>query len=252
MIFRSAFFFFCPILTLILGAEVNLLPSGELSKITEKYSEIERIFTSRVQEKPNDVSSYSKRGDARLFLGNFLGACSDYEKMVQLKPELEISHWRLGIAYFYLSDFTKAARQFEIYHRYDNIDRENGIWWFMSQYKESGLKVARKGLLNYSQDDRPPYPWLYSMFAGKITPKEVFKEIKEKNFPEKYQIRVLFHANLYVGIFLELTGEVPQSALSYLSDATTNEYGRATSTYMWQVARLHHARLFASIKQKKE
>ena len=252
MILRSILFLLLPLLTLLSQSRFNLLPALELSGIKEKYSELEKSLTSRVLRNPTEVSSYSSRGDARLFLGNFLGARMDYEKMINLNPKLEVSHWRLGIAYFYLSDFSKAARQFEIYHQYDNIDRENGIWRFMSQYKKSGLKIARRGLLNYSQDDRPPYPWLYSMFAGGISPEEVFIKIKEQNFPKKDAIRVQFHAYFYVGIFLELTGDNPSRALEYLAQATTNEYGRQTGTYMWHVARLYHARLFDSIQEFKK
>jgi len=252
MILRSILFLLLPLLTLLSQSRFNLLPALELSGIKEKYSELEKSLTSRVLRNPTEVSSYSSRGDARLFLGNFLGARMDYEKMINLNPKLEVSHWRLGIAYFYLSDFSKAARQFEIYHQYDNIDRENGIWRFMSQYKKSGLKVARRGLLNYSQDDRPPYPWLYSMFAGDISPEEVFIKIKEQHFPEKYALRVQFHAYFYVGIFLELTGDNPSRALEHLAQATSNEYGRQTGTYMWHVARLYHARLFDSIQEIKK
>ncbi len=252
MILRSILFVLFPLRTLLSQSRFNLLPALELSGIKEKYSELEKSLTSRVLRNPTEVSSYSSRGDARLFLGNFLGARMDYEKMINLNPKLEVSHWRLGIAYFYLSDFSKAARQFEIYHQYDNIDRENGIWRFMSQYKKSGLKIARRGLLNYSQDDRPPYPWLYSMFAGDISPEEVFIKIKEQNFPKKDALRVQFHAYFYVGIFLELTGDNPSRALEHLAQATSNEYGRQTGTYMWHVARLYHARLFDSIQELKK
>ena len=166
--------------------------------------------------------------------------------MIELKPELEISHWRLGIVYFYLSEFGKAARQFEIYHQYDDVDRENGIWRFMSQFQESGLEKAREGLLSYNHDDRPPYPWLYEMFKGKIKPFEVFQKIKAAGFPPAHEVRVLFHANLYVGIFLELTEGPTEETLRYLANATHNSYGRSSGTFMWQVARLHHSRILPS------
>ena len=110
--------------------------------------------------------------------GKFEGAKLDYEKMIELNPELEVSHWRLGIAYFYLEEYDKAARQFQIYHNYDAVDRENGIWRFMSQFKSNGLNAAREGLLKYEKDDRPPYPLLYEMFAGRLSPDEVFSKIK--------------------------------------------------------------------------
>ena len=246
---RFVLFFLFPFFSNYLGAEVELPTFEELSKLEKKYTKIERTCTQRILKNPVEISSFSSRGDARLFLGDFKGTRMDYKKMIELNPNLEISHWRLGIAYFYLSEFKMASRQFEIYHQFDEVDRENGIWRFMSQFQLSGLNKARKGLLRYSQDDRPPYPWLYSMFAGEISPEDVFDKIKGQNFPSQYEVRVLFHANLYVGIFLELTDDEPQRALNYLAHATVNQYGRSTGTYMWQVARLHHARLVRSIKK---
>jgi len=144
---RFFLFFFVPFISNYLGAEVDLPTSEELSKLEKKYSEIDRTCTKRILKNPVEISSFSSRGDARLFLGDFKGARLDYEKMIELNPNLEISHWRLGIAYFYLSEFKMASRQFEIYHQFDEVDRENGIWRFMSQFQLSGLNKARKDLL---------------------------------------------------------------------------------------------------------
>jgi lipoprotein NlpI len=215
------------------------VPKDELKMIQARYTAQENAASARLKRNSDDISAYSARGDARLFLGNFEGSRKDYEKMIQLNPKLDVSHWRLGIAYFYLKDYDKAARQFKIYHNYDQVDRENGIWRFMSQYKASGLAAARKGLLKYEKDDRPPYPWLYDVFAGKTQPERVFSKIEEEAFDDRYKTRVLFHAYLYIGIYLELT-EGSAKALPYLSKAAANAYGRATGTYMWQVARIHY------------
>ena len=65
-------------------------------------------------------------------------------------------------------------------------------------------------------------------------------------YAKVYRNRVLFHAHLYVGIYLELTEGNSSKALDHLALAVANEYGRSTGTYMWQVARLHHARLVGS------
>ena len=193
-----------------------------------------------LEKSPNLIKHWSNRGDLRLFLGDFHGARKDYEKMIELNPTLEVSHWRLGIAYFYLEEYKKAARQFEIYHNYDAVDRENGIWRFMSQFKSKGLKTAREGLLKYEKDDRPPYPLLYEMFAGRLPPDEVFTRIEAVNYPQDYRERVLFHATLYVGIYLELVVNNQEIATNLLKKAFENKYGQSTGTYMWQVARLHY------------
>ncbi len=195
---------------------------------------------SELGKNPQLVSLYSKRGDLRTFLGDFAGARKDYEKMIEMDPSSEISHWRLGIVYFYLREFALAARQFEIYHRYDSVDRENGIWRFMSQAKDLGIERARQNLLTYDQKDRPPYPWLYDLFAGNSKPREVFSKINAAEFGGEYEQRVLFHAHLYVGIYLEMVEANKVEAQFHLERAVNNSYGLGTKTYMWQIARIHH------------
>jgi lipoprotein NlpI len=240
----SLLFFSSLLLALILSGESK--PDHSIvALLSKRFQEQEKKASLAIKENPQLVRGWSGRGDMRLFLGDFEGAKSDFEKMIQLDPSLEVSHWRLGIAYFYLKEYDKAARQFEIYHNYDAIDRENGIWRFMSQFKSKGLRTAREGLLTYKKDDRPPYPLLYEMFAGRLKPDEVFTEIEKVNYPENYRNRVLFHATLYVGIYLELVEGNKEMAGNLLRKAFENKYGRATGTYMWQVARLHYFQLLA-------
>jgi lipoprotein NlpI len=227
------------------------VPDTELKAIERIYKEAEKANSVRIANQPEAIDAYSRRGDARLFLGDFKGSAQDYEKMIELNPALDVSHWRLGIAYYYLSRFDKAARQFEIYHNYDNVDRENGIWRFMSQTRLKNMEVARKGLLKYEKTDRPPYPWVYSLYAGDITPEEVYRKIDEGGFPDRYKERVLFHAQLYVGIFHELHGR-DKEALKHLRVAAANEYGRASGTYMWQVARVHYDLLQAKLSKNRK
>mgnify|MGYP001570602358 CR=1 FL=1 len=226
------------------------LPKDEHFLCSAKYLAKEQEISKNIQQKPGSVALHSTRGDLRLFLGDFLGARRDYEKMIQLDPSTEISHWRLGIAYFYLGLSKKAAHQFEIYHQYDSVDRENGIWRFMSQVKEVGVVQARKNLLPYVEIDRPPYPWLYDLFRGKLQMADVFRLIEQAGFDRDYKERVLFHAYLYAGVYTETVEGNIGLAEEYLSAAVLNQYGRTTGTYMWQVARLHHQQLRQVIKER--
>ena len=235
-----------PFFTNIFSSE-TVLPPHELQGYITEFRLRESLLNQRLEENPEDLSGLSARGDARLFLGNFAGARRDYAAMIKLDPDLEVSHWRIGIAYFYLGQFAKAERQFGIYHQYDAVDRENGIWRFMSQVRAHGEKKARADLLPYQQTDRPPYPWLYEMFHGKLKPSEVFLRIEQAGFPDGYKERVRFHAELYVGIYLQMVKSDQRLALRHLAKAVANKYGRASGTYMWQVARLHHARLRESL-----
>ncbi len=218
---------------------------------TAGYFAEEQAISQKIEQNSRSVSLYSKRGDLRMFLGNFSGSLLDYEKMIQLDPATEISHWRLGIAYFYSGLFKKASDQFEIYHQYDSVDRENGIWRFMSQVKEIGVVQARKNLLPYVKNDRPPYPLLYDLFREKLETADIFRLIDQAGFDPEYKERVLFHATLYAGIYTETVDGNIELAQEYLRAAVLNKYGRSTGTYMWQVARLHYKQLEQDKKKGK-
>ena len=105
--------------------------------------------------------------------------------MVELDPKIAPSHWRRGIAYFYAKKYKQAANQFEIYHTFDDVDRENGIWRFFSQAKAYGLKKAREGLLKYEKDDREPFPDVYRLFAEEITPEQILDRIRDAKITDR-------------------------------------------------------------------
>lgn len=67
-------------------------------------------FPQPAEGQPGTVALWSARGDADMFLGNFVAAEAAYRKMVELDPELDASHWRLGIACFF-ADHAKAGRR---------------------------------------------------------------------------------------------------------------------------------------------
>lgn len=201
--------------------------------------------TQRIDADPGNIGSFSRRADALFFLGRFAEAVSDYDAMVKLQPELETSHWRRGIARFYAGDYAKAAHQFEIYHSFDDVDRENGIWRFLSQAKSVGLEKAREGLLKYKKDDREPFPDVYELFAGKITPEAVLRHIRESELDADEREKRLFYAHLYIGLN-HAVADRNEAARENLRLATANQWAPKAGFgphYMWQVGRLHFERL---------
>jgi lipoprotein NlpI len=198
------------------------------------------------------VNLYSRRGDALLFRGRFKQAVGDYEKMVELDRRLEASHWRRGIAYFYAGRYRDAARQFERYNTFDDVDRENGIWRFFSQAKADGLEAARRGLLKYKKDDREPFPAVYRLFAGDVTPDEILEQIAAAEIDDRERDKRLFYAHLYIGLN-EAIEDRPDAALPHLRKAVANEWGRRAGygpSYMWHVGRLHYELLTEGMKDK--
>jgi lipoprotein NlpI len=199
-------------------------------------------LTARIDDNPRDINAYSFRGDALVFRGKFAEAVADYDRMIERNPAISASHWRRGIALFYDGKYKEAAKQFEIYHSFDNVDRENGIWRYLSQVKAYGREKAREGLLKYEKDDREPFPDVYKMFSGDLTGDEVLKRINDAKISPQEKEKRLFYAELYVGLN-EYVNDHPVLAQKHLKQAAENRWGAQAGGgpgWMWHVARLHH------------
>jgi lipoprotein NlpI len=190
------------------------------------------------------VGKYSRRGDLHMFLGKFAEAEADYKKMSELKPDLDASHWRLGIAMYLVGHPEDAAAQFDRYHSFDNVDRENGIWRYLSHRAAFGKEKAREQLLKYEKDDRPPFREVYQLFEGTMTADQVLQSISP-DLPESSRQSRLFYAQLYVGLN-EAAEDKPGAALKALREAVKNEWPREAGfgpNYMWHVGRLQYLRI---------
>ena len=209
----------------------------------QQLHEEEKAITAALEKMPS-IRLLSRRGDTRVFLGNFSGAIADYEGMISQDPAQDAPHWRLGIAYYFDGRFPKAAAQFEKYHAFDNRDRENGVWKFFSQARADGIDTARKGLLRYTQFDREPFPSVYKMLAGEMTPAEVLAEVNQKGL--QGDTRVVFFAKYYAGVMESLSGRKAEG-LKLVEEAVAlfnpDSAGRDGPGYMWHSARLHAAQL---------
>ena len=196
------------------------------------------------------VGKYSRRGDLHMFLGKFAEAEADYKKMSVLKPDLDASHWRLGISMYFAQHPEDAAAQFDRYHSFDNVDRENGIWRYLSHRAAFGKEKAREQLLKYEKDDRPPFREVYQLFEGTMTADQVLQSIPP-DLPESSRQSRLFYAQLYVGLN-DAVEDKSESALRALREAVKNEWPREAGfgpDYMWHVGRLEYLRLKAPAKQ---
>ena len=195
------------------------------------------------------VGKYSRRGDLHIFLGKFAEAETDYKKMSELKPDLDASHWRLGIAMYLAGHPEDAAAQFDKYHSFDNVDRENGIWRYLSHRAAFGKEKAREQLLKYEKDDRPPFREVYQLFEGTMTADQVLQSISP-DLPESSRDSRLFYAQLYVGLN-DAVEDKPEAALKALREAVKNEWPREAGfgpDYMWHVGRLQYLRLKTAAK----
>lgn len=216
------------------------LSSDERAEIATKFNRIIEENTRRIETDGKNEDLYSRRGDAYFFRGKFAEAVADYDKMIELQPDTAPSHWRRGIALFYAGKYEAAAKQFEDYHSFDDIDRENGIWRYFSQRKAFGLEKARQGLLKYKKDDREPFPDVYKLFAGEITPDEILRHVATAKIDEAELEKRLFYAELYIGLNEAVEGR-NDSARAHLRRAVMNNWGRRAGygpNFMWHVGRV--------------
>ncbi len=225
--------------------ETGPLPNDRVAELTKSFQKSLDEASETVQKNPTSLNGYSQRGDALFFLGRFKEAVKDYDKMIELDEKELASHWRRGIALFYAGRYKDAAAQFESYHSFDQIDRENGIWRYLSQHQADGRAKAREGLLKYQKDDREPFPAVYKLFAGTTTPDQIMNQIAEADISKAEREKRLFYAHLYIGLNHAVEGEV-ELARKHLALATQNTWGPIAGygpNYMWHVGRLHESLL---------
>ncbi len=216
------------------------LSESKLAELKTAWQQQITQATQALDADAENLDALSRRGDAYFFSGEFPKALADYEQMVKLNPGLANSHWRRGIAYFYAEDFPHAAAQFEAYHSYDDIDRENGIWRYLSLAKAKGLPAARKTLLKYRKTDREPFPAVYQLFEGKLTPKEILTQIEQAEISKTEREKRLFYAHLYIGLNHVVLGQ-DQPALNHLQKSVDNSWPETAGYgphWMWHVGRL--------------
>lgn len=228
--------------------------ASELHELETTLREQARSLTDRLENAKSDRGRLlSQRGDVWFFLGEFSRAVADYEMMVELDPRLGDSHWRRGIARFYAGKVKEAAQQFEAYHSFDDIDRENGIWRYFSQYRAYGPAKAKEGLLKYRKTDREPFPDVYRLFSGDTTPKQILAGISNADISREEREKRLFYAHLYIGLNHAVEGR-RDDAIAHLRESTANTWGPEAGYgphYMWHVGRVHLNLLQRNLKAEK-
>jgi lipoprotein NlpI len=220
------------------------LSDEDRARLQKQWNDELAEVTEKLADKPDHVPYLSKRGDLLFFRGEFAKSVRDYERMSELDPRLDASHWRLGIAYFYANEAAKSAKQFDKFFTTDDVDREAGLWKFIAQAPTIGADQARAGLLKYQKSDREPLPAIYRLFEGEITPADLVKSVDPK-LPESLREQRQFYIELYLGLWHD-AHKRPADALPHFRTATANRWGRTASygpNYMWHVARLHYERL---------
>jgi len=178
------------------------------------------------------AGSLHRRGEQFFRRAKVKESLADFDRELELIPEMAAGHWQRGISLYYAKEYEKGVAQFELHQSVNSQDVENAVWHFLCQVRapDGSVEKARKDLIPIERDGRIPMKEVHEMFAGSRSPEEVLKVAKGAG--EDAQ----FYGDLYVGLYLEALGK-PAESLEAIRRAAKNP--SAQSHYMGDVARVH-------------
>jgi lipoprotein NlpI len=199
-----------------------------------------------VAAEPSSAPVYYVRGRERFRAGNVEGSVADFDKLVELDPKAEPRQWERGIALYYVGKFERGAQQFVLYQTFHDQDVENSVWRWLCQARAEDRDKATAAMLPIAADRRVPMMEIYDLYRGKGSIEKVLAAVEAgaKEGPGATWSR--FYANLYIGLYLEATGDEAAAKPYILAAADKFKVNH----YMWDVAAIH-AKRFRE-KEKKE
>ena len=162
--------------------------------------------------------------------GRITESIAGFDQVAKAEPAAAPGLWQRGIALYYAGRFKDCRAQFELHRTVNPDDVENAAWHFLCVARAESPEIAKAKILPVGPDARRPMAEIYQMFAGKITPAQVMTAAGANT-------TALFYAHLYVGLYLEVTGDAA-GGLDHITQAAGPRYASAGG-YMHDVARVH-------------
>ncbi len=175
--------------------------------------------------------AHQRRGEVHFRNARIKESMADFDTVIALLPEEAAGHWQRGIALYYAGEYQQGVNQFELHRTVNPEDVENSVWHILCLARTEGatLESAREQYMQVTRDRRIPMLQIQNLFTGKGTPEEVIEAAGTGSETAK------FYADLYLGLFYEMTGEKEKS-LEYIAEAAANP---TAENYMGDVARTH-------------
>ena len=172
------------------------------------------------------------RGEEFFRAGKVKDSVREFDREIELVPQVEAGHWQRGISLYYAGEYERGAKQFDLHQTVNPEDVENAAWHFLCAVRSPGGSIdkARKNLISVTDDPRVPMKEVQQMFAGMLAPSDVLSAAKKNG-----SAQARFYADLYVGLYYEAEGK-PKESLDHIEQAAQNP---ASQHYMGDVARVH-------------
>jgi hypothetical protein len=162
--------------------------------------------------------------------GRIEQSLAGFDRVALLSPAEAPYLWQRGIAQYYAGKFRDCRDMFISHRTVDPDDVENAVWHFLCVAKAESPEAARKQILPVGPDTRVPMREVYQMFQGRTTQAQVMKAAGSDPSAQ-------FFARLYVGLYLEVTGDAA-AGRAQIEIAAEERFARVGG-YMHDVARVH-------------
>lgn len=157
-------------------------------------------------------------------------SAAGFDQLAQLIHDQAPELWQRGIAQFYAGRYRECRDMFVSHRTVNPADVENAAWHFLCVARAESPEAARKQLLPVGPDARVPMREVYQMFQGRATPAQVLAAAGSDASAQ-------FFGRLYVGLYLEATGDRVKGRES-VAIAAQDRFANVGG-YMHDVARVH-------------
>ena len=218
----------------------ELLKQAEQASQKHESAKVIQLATKAISEDPKLTRAYYLRAREYFRQEKFRESVADFDRYVELRPQIEPQLWERGISQYYAELYKEGARQFELYQTYHDNDVENSVWRYLCMVPTDGIEKARSVMLPIENDRRIPMMQVFDLFRGKLKPQDVLEVANAKSPPADVLAGQLFYAHLYLGLYHHAAGE-KALAKKYIELAADPKLAanQRVSRYMWDVARVH-------------
>jgi lipoprotein NlpI len=184
-------------------------------------------ITAWLEQTPREILN---RAAEDFRAGRIEQSVAGFDRVARMSPADAPYLWQRGIALYYAGRFADCRDMFVSHRTVNPDDVENAAWHFLCAARAESVDAARKKILPVGPDARIPMREVYQMFLGRLTPVQVL--VAAGNDPSAE-----FFARLYVGLYLEATGDARRGR-EHIAIAAAPRYA-AVGGYMHDVAKVH-------------
>src|SRR6188768_2120395 len=188
------------------------------------------IFIVTLLVVTQDVRAIMDRAMTDFRAGRIEQSLAGFDRVATMSPADAPYLWQRGIAQYYAGRFRECRDMFISHRTVNPDDVENAVWHFLCVARAESPEAARKLMLPVGPDARVPMREVLQLFQGRMTTAQVMKAAG--NDPSAQ-----FFARLYVGLYLEATGDAA-AGRAQIEIAAEDRYARVGG-YMHDVARVH-------------